>query len=96
MKQRGAQRENVREGTKARLRSVLFRGCVVRSQYASVLRSLLQHELPGRSKVDQHSPMVIGQKDIGRFDVTMQHVEPVHCIQGFAKGKRHCENFIFR
>ncbi len=96
MKQRGTQRENVRKGAKARLRGVLFRGCVVLSQYASVSRCPLQHELPCCSKVDQYCPVVIGQDDVGRFDVAVQHVVPVHCSQRVTKATRYRENFIFR
>ena len=54
----------------------------------------MQHKLPCRSKVDQNRSAVIGQHDVGWFDVSMQHMLSMHSLQGITQSKCDCLHLI--
>ena len=54
----------------------------------------MQHKLPCRSKVNQNRSAVIGQHDIGWFDVAVQHMLPMHDLQGIAQSECDCLHII--
>ena len=54
----------------------------------------MQHKLPCRSKVNQNRSAFIGQHDIGRFDVAMQHMLSMHSLQGITQSKCDCLHII--
>ena len=90
----GSQTEDVRVGSKTRLRTVLFGRRVLRRQDARVLLGAVALERTRGSEIDKDGSPFRSQHDVVGLDVAMQQVAVMDLRQGRAQRTRHPPDLV--